>query len=252
MTKMVFAVLTFALTVMGTTVVVDAAEIKVLSSRGAHAFMKDLGPQFEKATGNTLNIKYETTTALRKQIDAGEPFDLALLTAEVIDDLVKEGKITANTRTAIARIPIGIAIQSGLPKPDISSVDGLKRALLNAKSFGYTQGSASGIYVVQSFGRLGIDDAMKAKTRMSPVGITSTELVSKGEVQMNVDLIPEMLLWPNVEVVGPLPPELQNDIRLATGVASGAKGTERSKSLIEFLTRPSSILVIKATGMSPP
>ena len=252
MKKILFAIAAIMLAAVESGSIADAAEIKVISSYGMHAIMVDLGPQFEKATGNKLNIAYDTSSVrLKKQIDTGEAFDIAILTTDVIDDLIKEGKIIADTRSDIVRVPIGIGIRSGLPKPDIGSVDGFKRALLDAKSFAYTQGSVSGNYMLQLFDRLGIADVMKSKITVPPVGTTAVELVSKGEVQMNVDLIPEMLLWPNVEIVGPLPAALQNDLRFAAGVGSRARERGASKALIEFLTAPAAIRVIKAKGMQP-
>lgn len=228
-----------------------ASDIKVLSSPPARAILESLGPQFEQATGHRLNAVYRTAFELKTRIDAGEAFDLAILPREVMDELIKDGHIAAATRTALARIPIGIAVQAGLPKPDISTVAGFKQALLDAESFAYTQGAMSGKHVLQLFRRLGIAEAMQPKTRMASGGMVAVELVSKGEVQMNVDLMPEMIRWPKVEIVGPLPAELQNDIRFEIGLAAKAGQAGAAESLIKLLTGAAAVPVITAHGMVP-
>lgn len=199
-----------------------------------------------------MNVAYRTAFEIKKEIDAGEAFDLAILPKEVMDEVITGGHVAAGSRTALARIPIGIGIQAGLPKPDIGSVDGFKQALLNATSFAYTQGAMSGRHVMELIERLGIAEAMKPKLKMASGGTVAVELVSRGDVQMNVDLLPEMIRWPNVEIVGLLPAELRKDIRFETGVASAARQSGGATALVDLLTGPAGIAVVKAKGMLPP
>jgi molybdate transport system substrate-binding protein len=226
-----------------------AAEIKILSSPPARAIVEALAPEFEKSTGHTLNAVYHTAFEIKKDIDAGAAFDLAILPKEVMDEVMAGGHVAA--RKALARIPIGIGIKAGLPKPDIGTVEGFRQALLKADSFAYTQGAMSGRHVLELIDRLGIADAMKPKLRMASGGTVAVALVSRGEAQMNVDLLPEMIRWPNVEIVGLLPAELRKDIRFETGIGSKSQQAAGASALVALLTSPAGIAVIKAKGMLP-
>ena len=167
--------------------VAHAGEIKVLSTLGMRSVVEELAPQFERTTGHKLNLTFGITSALKRQIEAGELCDIAIMAAQFIDDLIKQGKLRADTRTDVARSGIGIAVRAGAPKPDISTVEALKRVLLDTKSIAYSKEALSGIYFASLLERLGIAEAMQPKTKFG-AGLVA-ELVAKGEADMAVQLI---------------------------------------------------------------
>jgi molybdate transport system substrate-binding protein len=214
------------------------------------AVINELGPQFERATGNKLAIQYEVVGVLKRQIDAGEAFDVAILSPPLIDDLVKAGKIAAATRADIARAGMGVIVRAGASKPDIGSADAFKRALLNAKSISYAKEGAITTYVASLFERLGIAEQMKAKTKYAAAG-DNAQFVAADEAELGIIIISGILSVPGVELLGPLPPELQNYIVYTGGVGAAAKQGEASKALITFLKAPAAVPVLKAKGMEP-
>ena len=230
-------------------VVANAGEIKVLSTIGVRSVVEELTPQFERTTGHKLNITFGLASVLKRQIEAGETFDVAILTAPVADDLIKRGKLRADTRTDVARGGIGIAVRAGAPKPDISTVEALKRALLDTKSIAYAKEGASGIYFARLIERLGIAEAMQPKTKFGAGNVA--ELVAKGEADMAVQLITELMAVPGAELVGPLPAEVQHYVVLTAGVGADVKDSGPARDLIKFLTAPSAVPVLKAKGLEP-
>jgi molybdate transport system substrate-binding protein len=210
----------------------NATDIKILSSVRMKAIMEELGPQFERTTGHKLVMNFGIANVLKRQIDAGEPFDVAILTPPLIDELVKASKIAAGTRADIARIGIGVAIRAGAPKPDISTTEAFKSALLNAKSITFTKEGTSEIKPLLTGGRV-------------------AEFVAKGEAELGIALINEIPSFPGAELLGPLPPEVQDFTVFATGVGANAKEPEAGGVLIKFLTAPSAASVIKGKGMEP-
>lgn len=233
-----------------TATVVNAAEIKVLSSAGVKAVTDELTPQFERTSGHKVAISFDVAAVLKRKIEAGESFDLAILTAPMIDDLIKQGKISAATRTDIARSGVGIAVRAGAAKPDISSAEALKRTLLNAKSIAYSKEGASGVYFASLLERLGIVEELKAKNQLitnpSPI-----EVVARGEAEIGVRLVSEILVVPGTELLGPLPAELQNFTVLTAGLSDKSKEAEVAKALVTFLTGPAALPVMKAKGLEP-
>jgi molybdate transport system substrate-binding protein len=151
-------------------VTAGAAEVKVLCLAAMRPVMKELGPRFERETGHQLMIEFDVIGVLKRQIDAGEKFDVAILTTQLMDDAVKGGKVVADTRADVARSGIGVIVRTGAPKPDINSADAFKRAMLNAKSISYAKEGATAIYLVSLFERLGISEQMKTKTKFPPTG----------------------------------------------------------------------------------
>jgi molybdate transport system substrate-binding protein len=171
------------------TATAGAAEITILCSTGVKTVVAQLAPQFEQATGHKLNVSFDASNLLKDQIDAGKPFDVAILTPALIDALIKQGKVVDGTAVAIARAGVGIAVKVGAPKPDISSVDAFKRALLNAKSIAYTSAGQSGLHFARVIEKLGIADEVKTKAKTIPGGPTGN-LVVNGEADLAVQLIP--------------------------------------------------------------
>jgi molybdate transport system substrate-binding protein len=230
---------------------VHAAEIKVLASNGVKAALEELAPAFERDSGNKLVMSFGLAAALKRQIEAGEAFDVAILTSAGIDDLAKQGKVDGGSRAAIARSGVGIGIRQGGPRPDISTALALKRTLLAAKSVSWAKEGQSGIYFASVLQRIGIAEQMKPKIVLASAGSEVGKLVASGQVELGVILVNELMAAPGVEVLGPLPPELQNYTAFHAGVGAGSKDSSAAKALIQFLTAPSAGAVFKAKGQEP-
>jgi molybdate transport system substrate-binding protein len=231
----------------------QAAELKVLSSTALKAAMQELAPQFERTTEYKLAIAFGPTASLKQQIEAGATFDLALITPAAIDDLIKQSKIDAATRRDIARTGIGVAIRAGAAKPDIGTVAAFKRVLLDAKSITYgdpARGGLSSVYFVSLLERLGIADQIKAKARLGTAS-EGVRPVATGEAELGIGQASEIPLVPGVELLGPLPTELQSYTGVTAGVATHAQEAAGAKALIEFLTAPAALKVYKAKAMEP-
>lgn len=228
-----------------------AVEIKVLASNGVRAALEELAPAFERETGNKLVIEFGLAAALKRQIEGGAAFDLAILTSAGIDDLARQGKVDGGSRGSIARSGVGIGIKRGAPRPDIGSPDALKRTLLAAKSIAWAKEGASGVYFASVLERMGIAEQMKPKAVLAPSGAEVGKLVTSGQVELGVILVNELMAIPGVEVLGPLPAELQNYTVFHAGVAAASKNAAAAKALIQFLSAPSSRSVFKAKGQEP-
>jgi molybdate transport system substrate-binding protein len=228
-----------------------AAELRILVPRSIWTVLNEIGPQFERTSGYKLNIVTEIAATLAQRINDGERFDVFISPPHQMNQLVKNGKIIANTRTAIARSRIGIEVRAGDSKPDISSVDAFKRALLNAKSIGYLKPEGtSGAYLAGLFDRLGIAEAIKSKIIRPETDIVS-ELVAKGEIELGMVVITQILTTPGVELVGPIPCELQFYVAWSGGVSANSAAPNVAKALIKFLTGPTALPVLRAQGMEP-
>ena len=238
------------LSLLAQNVTAEAAEVKVLSASATRLVMNEISPQFERATRHKLVIKFETVGLLKRQIDGGETFDVAILTPSMIDDLVKEGKIAAGTRADIARSGLGVYVRTGAPKPDISSADAFKRTMLNAKSISHSKEGVTAIYLASLFKRLGIAEQMKSKTKYSPTGGLN-QVIAKGEAELGFSAISAIEPVPGAELLGPFPPELQHYATYTAGIGAAAKEGEAGKALIKFLKGPSAVPVLKAKGMEP-
>lgn len=225
-------------------------EIKVLSGNGARAAISELGARFERATGHKVSIHFEVNPAVKRRIEAGEPFDVAVLNPPVLDALIRSGKILAGTRAVLGRCGIGVAIRAGAPKPDISTVDAFKRALLSARSVAYPGEGASGIYFAGLVDRLGIAAEMKSKLRPMP-GEYNVEVVARGEVELVVVVASRIAGVAGVERAGLIPQELQTWIGFTAGVGSGAKEPEAACSMIRFFTAPAAASVLRSAGIEP-
>ena len=234
-----------------TTASIRAAEIKVLASNGVRGALEELAPAFERETGHKLVIGFGLAAAVKRQIEAGEAFDLAIITSAGIEDLAKQGKVDAGSRASIARSGVGIGIRKGAPRPDIGTADAFKRTLLAAKSIAWAKEGQSGIYFAGLLERMGIAEQMKPKAVLAPSGAVVGKLVAGGEVQFGVILVNELMAAPGVEVLGPLPDELQNYTVFHAGVGVGSKDSAAAKALIKFLTTPAAGAVFKAKGQEP-
>jgi molybdate transport system substrate-binding protein len=252
------AIRTLALALATTLLLSSAAcavEVRVMISGGLTAAYQALVPEFEKATGNKVITAYgpsmgTTVNAIPVRLARGEPADVLILVGYALDDLVKQGKATADSKVDLVKSPIGIAVKSGAPKPDISSADAVKRALLEAKSVAYSD-SASGVYVsTEMFTKLGITEAMKGKAKQipaTPVG----EIVARGEAEIGLQQIAELKPVAGIDIVGPLPPDLQKITVFSAGIATGSKEPEAGKALIKFLASPAARDALVKSGLDP-
>jgi molybdate transport system substrate-binding protein len=226
----------------------EAADIGIFTTRAIMTVLEKIGPEFERTTGHTLDITTDIAIRMVRRIEAHEPFDLLVASPSQMDELVRQGEIAAETRTNLVRSGIGVEVRAGAPKPDISSVEAFKRALLNAKSVGYLKEGQSGVYLATLLERLGIAEAIAAKTTRPDTDIVS-ELVAKGEIELGMVVITQIMTTPGVELVGPLPPDIQSYITFAAGVSANAKTPEAARDLLKYLRGPAALPVITAQGM---
>jgi len=227
-----------------------AAEVKVLSSNAVKTVLEQLAPQFEKATETKIAFTFGTAAGLKAEIEKGAAFDVAILTAPGIDDLIKQGKV-AGSRTDMAGSGIGVAVRKGAPKPDISTTEAFKHALIGASSIGYVEQGASGIYLKGLIDRFGLTAGLRPKTKLLPASNPAAQAVANGEVEIGMTMISEILPYAGAELVGPLPPEIQSITMFSLGAAAAAKEPEAAKALIKFFTSPEAATVIKAKGLEP-
>jgi len=225
--------------------------VKVLSTVGVQGLLEQLAPEFERATGYKLTISFNVTTLFKKQIEAGENFDLGIFTNFVTDDLIKSGMMVADTRTDIARSGIGLSVRAGAPKPNISTVTSFKRALLAAQSIVYPKEGISGIYFAEILKTLGIDDEMESTTILDTSGGLVAERVASGEAEYAVQLVSELVPVRGIDIVGTVPSELQHHVVLTGAISTNARSADAAKLLLEFLTAPHAILIMKAKGLEP-
>jgi molybdate transport system substrate-binding protein len=207
----------------------------------------ELFAQFEAATGHRVAVTYGLAAVLKTKFLEGAPADVLILTAPLIEDLGKQGKVVPESKKDVARSGVGVAVKAGALKPDIGTPDALKAAVLAAKSVGYSREGASGVAFARAMERLGISDQVKAKYK--DTGTKAGEMVAAGEIDLAAAQIPELMAVPGVDVVGPLPQELQTVTIFSAGLAVSAQDSAAARALIEFLASPSAAPVYKAKGL---
>ena len=240
--------------------VAGAVEINVLCSGAMRAVLQQHAPTFEKSSGHKLVIEYATAGKVEEKIAADEVIDVAILTKPRAEKLVRAAKLVGGTTTVLARVPIGLAVKNGAPHPDISSVEAFKRTLLDARSIAYVDpasGGTSGIFLAQALEKLGIAAELKSKIRLvSPAAGQSSprvgEVVQRGEAEIGIQPISELMEVPGIDIVGPLPADLQSpDLVYISGSPAASGQPLPAKALIDFLAAPSAAPVYKANGMEP-
>jgi molybdate transport system substrate-binding protein len=231
--------------------VASAAEIKVMSTNALKSTLEALAPAFEKASEHKLVFTWGAAAPLKARIEKGEAFDLTVLTVAAIDDLIKQGTLDAATRTTVAHSGAGVAVRKGAPKPDISTVDAFKRALVNAKSVAYVEQGGTGIYLKALIPRLGLADALKNKIVLLPPENPAAHAIANGEAEIGMTQISEIMPYAGADLVGPLPAEIQLTTSFATAVGKQSKQSEGAKALIKFMTTPAAAAVLKAKGLDP-
>jgi molybdate transport system substrate-binding protein len=227
-----------------------AAEIKVLSGNGARAAVTELAARFERASGHKVTIDFYVNSDVKRKIEAGESFDVAVLNPPVLDGLIRLGRVVSDTRGVLGRAGIGAAVRSGAPKPDISTVPAFKRALLAANGVTFPGEGASGKYFVSVVERMGISREMQPKLRPMPAE-NNVELVAKGEVDMVVVVASRIAGVPGVDYLGPIPQELQTWIGFAAGAGRDAKQPAAARELIRYFTSPAAEPVLRSLGVEP-
>ena len=226
-------------------------EIRVLASNGVKAALEALAPAFERKSQTRLDLRFDLTANLMRRIEAGEPFDLAIVADAAADRLAAQGKIDRASRATIARSGVGIGIRKGAPRADIGTPDALERALLEAESISWAREGASGVYFAELLERMGIAEQMKPKVVLAASGAEVGRLLAGGGVRYGALFVNELMAAPGVEVLGPLPPALQRFTAFDAAVASGSKNAAAAKALVEFLTAPSAGAVFRSKGQEP-
>jgi molybdate transport system substrate-binding protein len=249
-----------ALALFGAAILLSACathttEIRVITSGGFTAAYNELTPQFERATQSKVLTAYGASQggapdSIPSRLQRGEPADILILAGPALDELIKQGKVVPGSRVDLVRSSIGMVVRKGAPKPDISTVEALKRTLLEAKSIAYSA-SASGVYLsTELFPRLGIAEQIKAKSKRIESERVGA-VVARGDAELGFQQVSELLPIAGVDYVGPLPPEAQRVTVFSAGIATGAKEPEAAKALIKFFTSPAAGPVITKTGLEP-
>jgi molybdate transport system substrate-binding protein len=233
----------------------QAAEINALITTAMKAAVDELVPSFERDTGHTVRVSYGPSGGIARRFIGGEPADVIVIDSGALDDLIRQGKVLPDP-TAIARTGIGICVRKGAPRPDVSTPEALKRALLAAKSIAHTAPAGGGItaaHIMKLFERLGIAAEITPKVKLAaggPNGRVSV-LVSSGEAEIGLQQVSELMSNPDVDVIGMLPAELQQITTYSAGITTSAKEAEAARSLIQAMTAPSAAPIWKAKGLEP-
>src|SRR4051812_16455616 len=227
-----------------------AAEIRVLAGGGMTAVWAEVKPKFEQASGHKLDIFFGTTPNLIKEAVSGTPFDVGIVPVEVMKDAPARARFSADPTLDVARVGLGVAVRAGAAKPNIDTPDALKAALMNAQSIATLPASAAGAQVMKTFERLGVSEAIKGKLQAKGAPAEIVEAIAKGEAELGVFLV-NVLTAPGLDVVGPFPAELQQEIVFTAAPALVTTQAEAAEALIAYLKSPEAIAIIKARGMTP-
>jgi molybdate transport system substrate-binding protein len=230
-----------------------ATDLKVLTAGAFKSTLVALAPEYEKASGNKLIIDNDTVGALVKRVEGGEAFDVIVLSPTAIDELAGKSKVAPFSRTNLARVGVGVMVKDGAPKPDISTVDAFKKAVLDAKSVSFidpASGGSSGIYVEKLLEKLGIADQVKPKEKLKEGGSVADYILS-GEAELGIHQISEIVPHKGVTLVGPLPPDIQSYTVYAAGVGPNTKYPDEARKVIAVLSGPAAQALFKSKGMEP-
>jgi molybdate transport system substrate-binding protein len=225
-----------------------AAEIKVIASTGVATVVTELGREFEAKTGHKVAGDFAVVAVSRRKIDAGAPFDIAILSPSAIDELIGQGKISGDTRTAFGRTGLGVVTRKDAPRPDIGTADAFKQTMLKAKSVGHSKEGLSGVHFLAALEKLGIAAEMQPKLRTYE-GAGLAQAIGSGEVEMGVTGIGPALAIAGAQFVGPLPGAVQSYVVFTAGVAAAAQDAAAARSFLAFMTAPAAAAVFKAKGM---
>jgi len=222
--------------------------LRVLSSNGVRAVVEALQPEIERTIGRPLAIEFSTATGLKERIEKGAAFDVAILTPAMIHDLASHQLIVAESEANIARTGVGIGAREGAPRADVTTAEALKTVLLNAKSVAFTEAGQSRSIIDTTYTRLGIAEAMKAKTILKGPG-ESPEAVARGEAELVLTLVSEIVPVQGIQLLGPLPTELQGYVSFAGGRSPTARDAAAADAVLRYLAGPAAEPALKANGM---
>jgi molybdate transport system substrate-binding protein len=228
----------------------EATELKVIAGGSMTAPLNKLSPEFEKATGHRLSIHFDSTPNIIARVNSGTPFDVVVVPVDVFKDAGAKARFAPGPTIDIARVGYGVIVKSGAPKPDISTPDAFKKTMLSASAVAFLPASAAGAYITKMFERLGITEEMKAKTKVQTSPGQIAQAVAKDEAEIGVFLM-NVLIAPGVELVGPFPGGLQQELVFTSAVAADSKEADAARALIDYLRAPAATAVIKAAGMTP-
>jgi molybdate transport system substrate-binding protein len=222
--------------------------LNVLSSNAIRQAYLELQPQFEKASGLAVTTAWTGTNEVVRRINGGEVFDLVIMSADAFDKIAD--RIVPDARADLVQSGVGVAIRPGMPKPDLSSAETVKQALLAAKSIGHSSGP-SGNYLQNLFAKMGIADAIKSKVRQTPPGTPVAVLMRAGEIDLGFQQVSELIHETGIEYIGPLPADIQHISRFAGAVHASASNPEGAKAWMRFLADPANAAVIRKHGLEP-
>jgi len=228
----------------------QAAELKVIAGGSMTALLKELAPSFEEATGHKLSFHFDSTPNIVARVNSGTPFDVVVVPVDVFRDAGAKARFASVPTVDIARVGYGVAVRAGAPKPDVSTPDAFKKTLLAATSIASVPASAAGAYVTKVFERLGIADEMKAKTKAQAGPPQIAPAVANGEAELGVFLT-NVLIAPGVELAGPFPAELQQELVFTSAIAADTGQAAAASTFIDYLKSPAATATIKAAGMTP-
>ena len=233
-----------------TSTIANAAEINLLASGAMREALLELMPQFEKASEHKIKVTWAGTLDINKRLNAGETFDLVIMAANGINAHVKTGALATGSQTDLVKSGIGVAVKAGAPRPDVSSGEAVKKALLAAKTVGYSTGP-SGVYMQGLFQKMGIADQIKAKGKQTPTGVLVATIVASGDAELGFQQVSELVHEKGIDFIGPLPADIQHITVFSAAVPSKAAQPDAAKALEKFLTAPAQAPAIKKHGLDP-
>ena len=232
------------------TLTAPAAEVKVMASPAFREAYLELVPEFERVSKHKVVTSWVGTADIMQRMRAGESVDLVIVSAPSLDELTRLGAIVAGSRVDLAKSGVGVAVRAGAPRPDLSSGDALKRALLAAKSIAYSSGP-SGVYLAGLFQRWGIADELRPKIKQTPPGVAVGQVIARGEAEIGFQQVSELLPVAGIDFLGPLPPDIQQITVFSGGIHASANEPDAAKALLKFLTSPAAAPIIRKKGMEP-
>jgi molybdate transport system substrate-binding protein len=227
-----------------------AADLRVLAPNAAKESVSEAISMFEKATGHKVIVSWSGTEGITKRVADGEVVDVVVNAAQNIERQSKEGKLAGATRTDFASSGIGVAVSGSSAKVDVSTADGLKAALLSARSVVVSSGT-SGRHMVEVFAKLGVGEQVKAKTKQPPSGAQIADSLASGEAELGFQQVSELLSAKGIHYLGPLPADLQNYTIYSAAIHADAPNADLGKALLAALRSPAVQTVIRASGMEP-
>src|SRR5574342_79933 len=228
----------------------SAADITMLASGATKDVLLELLPAFEKNSGHTLVTTWSGTANIKTRIAAGEVYDLVIVGGPEIDAFIQQGTLVPGSRVDLMKSGVGVAVRAGAPKPDISSSDAVKTAVLAATTIGYSTGP-SGVHMASLFARMGIADQITSRLRQVPSGVNVGTIIARGDAEIGFQQVSEFIHFPGIDYVGPLPAAVQQITVYAAGIFRGATQPEAAKAFVQFLASPAATPVIHHHGMEP-